>query len=590
MTVHKNAWNVLLALCLSAFAVVVVRRAWLTDDAYITFRTVDNFIHGLGLTWNVGERVQVYTHPLWMLMVSVIYFLTREIYYSSVFLSIGVSLAAVLLLALRAASSIRTAILGVAILACSKAFVDYSTSGLENPLNHLILASFFLVYLRSDTSPGTLFKLSLLAGLGLLSRMDLALIFAPALAQTFLQLRGQGRVRPVALGFLPFLAWEAFAVFYYGFPFPNTAYAKLNTGIGGLELAEQGLFYLWYSSRIDPVMPLAILGGIAISLVADRSRRLPIVLGLLLYLLYVVKIGGDFMSGRFLTAPLFCAVILLVQQVSTGLRAWLPAFGAVVAIGLFTPQSPIRSGSDYGALQGGMRQRGVEDQRGFLYRHAGLLRHGSIGRPTHHWAAEGEQARANGTRLALHGPIGYFGYYAGPETHILDVFALADPLLARLPAGNPLGWRIGHFERRIPVGYAETLASPESSLRDGSLAAYYGKLAVVTRGDLFDDSRWAEIWRLNTGAYDDLLGFEYHRHQIRGFSLAERGRALAAQRALESSIAADPTRAEGWCVLARLHQQIGNPDEARTALLRAVDLAPSQTQYASQLLELGHVP
>ena len=31
-------------------------------------------------------------------------------------------------------------------------------------------------------------------------------------------------------GFLSLgLAWEMFSIFYYGFPFPNTAYAKLNT-------------------------------------------------------------------------------------------------------------------------------------------------------------------------------------------------------------------------------------------------------------------------------------------------------------------------------------------------------------------------
>jgi len=46
----------------------VVRSAWLCDDAFITFRTADNFIHGYGLTWNVAERVQTYTHPLWLFL------------------------------------------------------------------------------------------------------------------------------------------------------------------------------------------------------------------------------------------------------------------------------------------------------------------------------------------------------------------------------------------------------------------------------------------------------------------------------------------------------------------------------------------
>jgi hypothetical protein len=50
--------KLVLGVLLAAFAALVVRNAWLSDDAYITFRTVDNFIHGYGLTWNVAERVQ----------------------------------------------------------------------------------------------------------------------------------------------------------------------------------------------------------------------------------------------------------------------------------------------------------------------------------------------------------------------------------------------------------------------------------------------------------------------------------------------------------------------------------------------------
>jgi arabinofuranosyltransferase len=51
------------------FAAVVLRTAWVSDDAFITFRTVDNALNGAGLRWNPAERVQTYTHPLWMLLV-----------------------------------------------------------------------------------------------------------------------------------------------------------------------------------------------------------------------------------------------------------------------------------------------------------------------------------------------------------------------------------------------------------------------------------------------------------------------------------------------------------------------------------------
>ena len=64
-------------LLLAALAAQVLRLAWLSDDAYITLRSVENFTHGYGAVYNVGERVQSFTHPLWMLLLSGVYFPLR---------------------------------------------------------------------------------------------------------------------------------------------------------------------------------------------------------------------------------------------------------------------------------------------------------------------------------------------------------------------------------------------------------------------------------------------------------------------------------------------------------------------------------
>jgi arabinofuranosyltransferase len=104
------------------FALVVVKTAWMSDDAYITLRTVDNVVNGYGLTWNPGERVQTYTHPLWMLLITGFYFVTREAYYTVLALSIFLSILAVLLLASRLAISKAAAVFAVVALTLSKAF------------------------------------------------------------------------------------------------------------------------------------------------------------------------------------------------------------------------------------------------------------------------------------------------------------------------------------------------------------------------------------------------------------------------------------------------------------------------------------
>ncbi|NMC80234.1 MAG: hypothetical protein GYA59_12795, partial [Chloroflexi bacterium] len=142
-------------LLLGAFFVLALRRAWLSDDAYITFRTVDNLVHGYRLTWNVTERVQAYTHPLWMFLVSLFYFFTHEIYHTAIAVSLGLSLAAVALLAVGTRSR-RAAAVAVFLLCLSNAYVDYSTSGLENPLTHLLLVAFLLLYFGQPSSSGKL--------------------------------------------------------------------------------------------------------------------------------------------------------------------------------------------------------------------------------------------------------------------------------------------------------------------------------------------------------------------------------------------------------------------------------------------------
>jgi len=269
----------LLGLVLATYVLVVLRTAWLCDDAYITFRTVDNFVRGYGLTWNVNERVQAYTHPLWMFLVSACYFFTREIFFTSILLSGVVSLLVVLVLVLRLAPSLSASIAGVAFLCSSKAFVDYSTSGLENPLTHLLLGVFVWLYLKKTLTPKTLFLLSLIAGLAAFNRMDTILLFLPAMICALWQKPHPRSLVMVVLGFLPFVVWELFSLFYYGFLFPNTAYAKLDSGIPASLLAKQGCNYLLNSLQLDPLTSVTIALACIWTLLRRQWPRLPLVLG-----------------------------------------------------------------------------------------------------------------------------------------------------------------------------------------------------------------------------------------------------------------------------------------------------------------------
>src|ERR1700690_3557464 len=82
----------IIALLSLVFFAILLRTAWVGDDSYITMRTADNFIHGYGLTWNVDERVQTFTHPLWLLLLTVSYVITQNAYFAVIGLCLVVSM------------------------------------------------------------------------------------------------------------------------------------------------------------------------------------------------------------------------------------------------------------------------------------------------------------------------------------------------------------------------------------------------------------------------------------------------------------------------------------------------------------------
>jgi len=345
----------------------------------------------------------------------------------------------------------------------------------------------------------------LIAGLVATNRMDAVLLVLPALFGALRPLPWGRRLRTLALGFAPLAVWELFAILYYGFPFPNSAYAKLATGIPRLDLIRQGLRYFRNSFAFDP-LTLAVIVAAAIFVARRRLRgEILLLAGAGLYLVYVLWIGGDFMSGRFFAAPLLLAAAVLSRWRPQPLRvvAFLPFVAAVLA-GLITPVSPVYSGADY-ALKHRDRASDVAritDERAFYYNETGLLRAGSgAPMPDHRSAHEGRQARDRGPAVVVRGGVGMFGYYAGPQVHIVEPWAVTDPLLARLPIPVGAFWRIGHFRRDIPAGYEETLRDGGNRIADPRIARLYEAIEVVTRGPLLDGRRVKEIWKLNTGAY-----------------------------------------------------------------------------------------
>ena len=515
------------------FTYVFLANAWIGDDAYITFRVVDNFLNGHGLTFNPDERVQAYTHPLWMLVLSAAYALTSDLFYTTLAISF-VFCALALAVVFKSLNSVWRSALFLGLLLSSKAFVDYTSSGLEYPLSFLLLCVFYGRFLGATNAtrvlPQDLIVFGTLASLAFLNRSDSILLYVGPLAYLAWIAWPVYRLRLAmyfALAFSPVALWLAFSYIYYGFPFPNTYYAKVATGIPRSVQLRQGLAYVANSINFDP-LTLGLIGLTAA--VAAQLRRLPEIAATasaLLYVLYTISVGGDFMSGRFFAMPLLVCAFVLVRLVPRR-EAGMALGAALVAYNVIAPLAPVKTRASYPDGAWAWRlQNGIKDERGHYHQISNVLFYAPFrALPDHLWYREGISFRNSSEKVSVQGSIGFFGFTAGPTKYVIDRNALSDPLLARLPISESLYFEFyaGHFFRELPNGYIESRRERRNLLVDPLLHDYYDKLLNVTAGPVFSGSRIRDIWDLNFGRYRRI-------HEL-----------VTAQRPVAVSVAADNER------------------------------------------------
>jgi arabinofuranosyltransferase len=494
VTVPAPRIRLLHAACLSLAAIELVNTAWIGDDAAITLRSVLNVLHGYGATYNIDERVQTFTHPLWFLLLTGAAAVTRNVFVAAFALSMVTSLAVIALLLKRVAADAAVGLLAASTLLLSKAYADFAASGLENPLSHLLVIAAVLCGAKAiaedDARTWTLFFAT--CSLTYLSRPDYALLVAPLALVVIVAHRATLRpmTRALLIGALPAVAWTVFSLYYYGFPFPNTAYAKLATGIPLGERVIQGGVYLRDSLTRDPLTLTAIAAGIALALRASAVER-AIAVGIAIYIAYVVSIGGDFMTGRFLTTPLVAAMCIVARsKLSRPVLAGMTAALILLALPVLTSTMLSGPGFENTKID---EETGIADERGYYFHRYGL-------RPAPaHTFEEPPWELAPPTVVVLCADLGYTGLMDGPGTHLIDTCALADPLLARLPAERTRKWRIGHFTRQLPTDYESSVATRTNLLTDPATHRYYDSIRLITRAPLANVERLKTIARINLG-------------------------------------------------------------------------------------------
>lgn len=304
--------------------VLLTLLAWsnrfIQDDAFISYRYAANFADGHGLVWNIGERVEGYTNFLWTLIVSIPFFLrTDPVGFSHLvgLVCFILTLAVTYRISLSFSGSRYRALLAVVLLGTNFSFSAYATGGMETQLQTLLFtcaAWLGLSFLdERPWRPLAALFLSLVLSAALLTRLDSAIPAAVlATAVLFAAIRRKNLKRDASsllMLFLPMIlivgGWLIWKMGYYGGVIPNTFYAKVSSSTS----YTRGLFYLYAFLVVYLLAPFIF---IAFSHTAGMMKKyrlgMTAVLAILvLWLLYVIRVGGDFMEFRFLVPvlPLF---------------------------------------------------------------------------------------------------------------------------------------------------------------------------------------------------------------------------------------------------------------------------------------------
>ena len=484
------------------FVALVTRIAWLSDDSLITLRTALNITHGWGPGFNATEAVQGYTHPLWFLLWTGIGALTNQWVLGVFALSIALSTFAVALV-LWQARSLAMLIVVSGLLLFSNAFMEYSTSGLENPLSYLFIALAFLLTTRLNSAAKTSTHIYILSGLTIagifLTRMDLILLVAPPALYLLWKQRTNWRATlAIAISALiPIALWFTWTRFTYSAWLPNTFDAKANLDIPQSELLIQGFKYFWVSFENDPITFVGIVLGLVIAIAVKNPLNRSWAFGIAAYLGYVWWIGGDFMAGRFLAVPLLVAVFILSTTQFPHFSPVLAGVGvsSLVAFTAIAGAAPVsltntqeqrwEYGSNLNANVVDERSFYIQNNRGlkFFFDNINTASPNPLIVPVNavnpqirtlneinHMAQNGpenagEFSTPDGVLVEC-GLLGTIGLAIGPRNHLIDTCALTDRVLASIPfTFNPSqGWKPGHFERELPAGYQEAVATNNPGL------------------------------------------------------------------------------------------------------------------------------
>lgn len=534
--IPRVRFEIVLLVAFLVLSAVVIGKAFILEDAYINFINIRNFQDGYYYSAIPDVRSQSATSNLWTLLLLAGSFFTNDLPNLTIFLAfICTAIAVILLMSYFISHGNKW--LSVAlplVLAASTSFTDYSTSGLENPLSHMLLALFLVTFLHQQYKESDFLLLSFISSCLVMNRYDHCLVIAPAMLLVFLLRKNYiNDFKSCVVGFAPLWLWFAFSWFYYGSIFPDTYYAKLSTGVPVVDRIHLAVMHQLRLLDLDPVGSYLMMTAIGISCalgikilfknkhrteltIEKHSRLVSLGLGVSIYNLYFLYAGGDYMTGRLVSITIFLSaffILLLMNEiklsrVNLALLVLIFVLGIVVKffnLTLFVPRNSANSPD-------GIVRALTFDMRRFQQNWYFLSQdHGAKD-----WRELGFKRAIEADKLIYpsvveHESAGIIPYYAGPRSRLIDVFGLTDPLLSRLPCS--IQSAAAHCMRKVPNGYTHFIQTGSSIEMEPDLADFAVPLYAIKTRPLFDFERVKLLIKFSFGKYESSRRSYIERHE-----------------------------------------------------------------------------
>lgn len=544
----------LLAIPVLLILFVAWQKRFITDDGFINFRIVDQVFAGNGPVYNAGQRSEVYSSPAWLAILVVgraLFGWTASMGQIAVGLGLLCIAGAVLLAelgALRFAQAVRgfradgqsTAdgsfkppplldrrVLhvpaGAIVFVCFPPTWYWATSGLDSSVFLFWLALCF--YLTATIVNSAHVRplganrsrlgrrwaaAAALVGSGWLVRPDAALFSIGFLAILVACCADRAsRIKVILFGLAPSAIYEIFRMGYFASLVPNTALAKEPFGSSW----ARGVDYLHDTTSAYSLWPVLVaclaLGAAQLAplktmqSVGAKSRwrvasvvLVPTVIALV-HVIWVIRLGGDYLHARFLLPAVFvltwsCFVVRIELARDRGSRSgqarWLNQ-GAIVLILVALASWSSAEVIEHGAF----RPDELEQEPEYIYFATSrnptelddfplLAQQGYVIAARANAGADvlidataitmtEQPGRPGAGTIAYVGATGVTGQAAGTEAWVIDAFGLADPIGARLPPA--LLERAGH-KKVIPMTLVEARHAADPRARTQTMAARHG--------------------------------------------------------------------------------------------------------------------